>query len=65
MKRFLKSKWTSIERLNGCKHYEVLNVFKKKQEVEIFCIRKSEIKVVIPIKVLKDKRKWSPGWIGD
>lgn len=24
-----KSKWTSLERLNGWRHYEVLNVFKK------------------------------------
>jgi len=32
MKSLLKSKWTSIEKLNGWMHYEVLNVFKKKRK---------------------------------
>ena len=58
------SKWTSMDRLNGWRHYEVLNVFKKKQEVEMFCICESDIKVKIPINDLKDKSKWVTGWVG-
>jgi len=59
-----KSKWTSIEKLNGWIHYEVLNVFKKKQEVEMFCVCESNIKVMIPINDLKNKSKWMTGWVG-
>jgi len=64
MKYLFKSKWTSIKRLNGWRHYEVLNVFKKKKEIEMFCVCESDIKVIIPIKDLKDKSKWSAGWNG-
>lgn len=64
MKHLFKAKWTSIEKLYGWRHYEVLNVFKNKQEVELFCVCQKDIKFNIPIKELKDKSKWLEGWQG-
>ena len=60
MKYLFKSKWTSLKKLNGWMHYEVLNVFKKQGLVEMFCVCKKAIK--IKIKDLKDKTKWIAGW---
>jgi tryptophan-rich hypothetical protein len=64
MNHLLKSKWTSIQKLNGWRHYEVLNILKKKNKVEMFCVCKNDIKVLIPIQELRDKSKWHTGWIG-
>ena len=64
MKYLFNSKWTSIQKLNGWMHYEVLNVFKKQGLVEMFCVCKKAIKIKIKIKDLKDKTKWVAGWSG-
>ena len=61
-KSLYKSKWTSIDKVQGWRHYEISNVFKKKREVEIFSICNSDIKIIIPIDYLKDKSKWRAGW---
>ena len=63
MKYLFKSKWTSIQKLNGWMHYEVLNVLKKEEAVEMFCVCKSSIKIKIQIKDLKDRTKWITGWV--
>ena len=33
-----RSKWTSLKRLHGWKHYEVVNVDKKNDKIELFAI---------------------------
>ena len=65
MIHLFKSKWTSVKNLNGGRHYEVLNIYKKKQEVEMFCVCESDIKVIVPINDLLDKSKWETGWLGN
>tara|TARA_A100001015_G_scaffold321031_1_gene449743 strand:+ start:1008 stop:1244 length:237 start_codon:yes stop_codon:yes gene_type:complete len=57
------SKWSSMERLNGWIHYEVLNIRKANQEIEMLCVCDKSIKVKILIFELRDKKKWLPGWI--
>ena len=57
-----KSKWTSLERLNGWKHYEVLNVFKKSGTVELFSACEAENHIFLNKEVLKDKKLWKRGW---
>ena len=52
-----------ITDLYGWRHYEVLNIFKNRQEVEMFCICESKIKIIISYKDLKDPSKWSKGWV--
>jgi len=64
MKELSKAKWTSVRKIHGWRHYEVLNVFKKKKTIEMFAVCKSHIKIVIPINDLKDKSKWINGWLG-
>jgi tryptophan-rich hypothetical protein len=44
-------------------HYEVLNVFKKKEKIELFPICKQDLKIIIPMQDLKNKSKWTPGWL--
>ena len=63
MNYLLKSKWTSVKKLNGWKHYEVINIFKKQSKVEMICVCKKNIKFLIPIEDLKDQNKWLTGWI--
>ena len=63
MIHLFKSKWTSVKILNGGRNYEVLKIYKNKQEVEMFCVCESEIKIIIPINDLLDKSKWETGWV--
>ena len=32
------SKWTSLKKLNGWKHYEVININKKNNQIELFAV---------------------------
>ena len=57
-----KSKWTSLEKVNGWKHYEVLNVDKKKGVVELFPTCESNNHILLNREVLKDKKLWKRGW---
>ena len=58
----MKTKWTSIEKLNGWLHYEVLTVFKKEEKIELFPICERDLKIIVSIQDLKNKSKWIKGW---
>jgi tryptophan-rich hypothetical protein len=62
MKKYLHSKWTSVEKLNGWRHYEVKNVFIKDKELEIFSVCEKNISLRIKITNINNIRKWIPGW---
>ena len=57
MDKYLHSKWTSVKRLKGWKHYEVKNVFVKNKKLEIFAVCDKEISLTIIIAVLADDKK--------
>ena len=60
--KLLNSKWTSVNKYKGLYHYQVLNIFKKDEKVEMYSICKKEFKIVINVSELKDKEKWISGW---
>ena len=62
MERYLHSKWTSIDKIFGWRHYQVKNILKKKNKIELFAVCDKSINFVIEINELKDQRKWIPGW---
>ena len=62
MKKYLHSKWTSIKKVNGWRHYEVKNVFVKNKELEIFSVCDKDILVRVKIKDMNNKTKWVSGW---
>jgi len=62
MNKYLNSKWTSKEQINGWKHYEVRIVFKKQKQLELFAVCDKNISIMVEIDEIKDKKKWSPGW---
>ena len=62
MKKYLHSKLTSVEKLNGWRHYEVKNVFVKIKELEIFSVCDKDILIRVKIKDINNKTKWVPGW---
>jgi tryptophan-rich hypothetical protein len=64
MEKYLHSKWTSVEKLNGWKHFEVKNVFVKNKELEIFSICDREVMEKVEIKDIENRMKWIPGWNG-
>ena len=41
-----KSKWTSLKKLNGWKHYEVINIDKKSNKIELFAVAKEKRVIV-------------------
>ena len=57
-----KSKWTSLKKINGWSHYEVLNVDKKNDKIELFAVCEKEKRVIVSKKDLKDKQIWIRGW---
>lgn len=63
MKKLNKSKWTSLKKLNGWKHYEVVNIDKKNNSVELFAICDNDKKAFVNKKDLMNESLWRRGWI--
>ena len=57
-----KSKWTSLKKLNGWKHYEVINIDKKSNAIELFAVCEKEKRVIVQKEDLKNKSQWVRGW---
>ena len=57
-----KSKWTSLKKINGWSHYEVLNIDKKNDKIELFAVCEKEKRLIVSKKDLKDKQIWKRGW---
>ena len=55
MKKLEHSKWTAVNKIRNWRHYEVLNINKKKQFVEMFavCAKKLELKFLLKISRIK------------
>ena len=47
MHKLLNSKWTSIEKKNGWKHFQVKNVYKNKKSIELFAVCDKKISFII------------------
>ena len=62
LSRLEKSKWTSLKKINGWSHYEVLNVDKKNNKIELFAVCEKEKLVIIKKEQLKNKLIWRRGW---
>ena len=56
------SKWTSLKKLNGWKHYEVININKKSNQIELFAVCEKEIRVIVKRDDLQNKQIWKRGW---
>ena len=56
------SKWTSLKKLNGWKHYEVININKKSNQIELFAVCEKEIRVIVNWEDLQNKQIWKRGW---
>ena len=57
-----KSKWTSLKKYNGWKHYEVINIDKKSNKIELFAVCEKEKRVIVKKEDLKNKSLWVRGW---
>ena len=60
--RLEKSKWTSLRKLNGWKHYEVINIDKKSNKIELFAVCEKEKRIIVKKEDLKNKSLWVRGW---
>ena len=60
--KLYKSKWTSLKKINGWKHYEVANIDKKNKKIELFSICDKENRVIVDKEDLKNKNLWRRGW---
>ena len=56
------SKWTSLKKLNGWRHYEVININKKEDSIELFAICDNDERAFINKNELKNKEIWKRGW---
>ena len=62
LSRLEKSKWTSLKKINGWSHYEVLNIDKKNNKIELFAVCEKEKRVTTTKEQLKNKLIWRRGW---
>ena len=62
MDKFLHSKWTSVEKINGWRHYEVRNILKKQKKLELFAVCDKSLSFIIKVSEIKNKQKWIAGW---
>ena len=60
-----KSKWTSLKKLNGWRHYEVINIDKKNNKIELFAVCEKSKRIIVRKEDLKNKRFWLRGWKND
>ena len=60
-----KSKWTSLKKLNGWRHYEVINIDKKNNKIELFAVCEKSKRIIVKKEDLKNKRFWLRGWKDD
>ena len=56
------SKWTSLKKLNGWRHYEVINIDNKNNQIELFAVCRNEIRVIVNKEDLKNNQIWKRGW---
>ena len=57
-----RSKWTSLKKLNGYIHYEVIKIDKKRNKIELFAVCEKEKRVTVEKVDLKNKSFWIRGW---
>ena len=57
-----KSKWTSLKKLNGLRHYEIINIDNKNNQIELFAVCENKIRVIVNKKDLKNNQIWKRGW---
>jgi len=62
MDKYLHSKWTTINKISGWRHFEVRSVFKNQQKIELFPVCDKNINIIVCINEIKDRKKWLPGW---
>tara|TARA_B100001250_G_C19451146_1_gene636046 strand:- start:438 stop:647 length:210 start_codon:yes stop_codon:yes gene_type:complete len=62
IKKYHRSKWTSIEKLHGWRHYEVKNIFIQNKELEMFSICNKENSLRVKVTDINDNTKWVRGW---
>ena len=43
----MNSKWTSVNKKHGWRHYEVKNIAKKKRQLELFAVCNQKINVIV------------------
>ena len=60
--KLYKSKWISLKKINGWKHYEVANIDKKNKKIELFSICDKENRIIVDKEDLKNKNLWRRGW---
>ena len=53
-----KSKWTSLKKINGWRHYEVINIDNKNNQIELFAVCENKIRVIVNKKDLKNNQIW-------
>jgi len=60
--KYLNSKWTSVKKVKGWRHYQVRNVFKNKKELEIFAVCDKNIFFNVTFNEIRNENLWLPGW---
>ena len=62
MDKYSNSKWTSVNKIFGWRHFEVRNVLKKQKKIELFSVCDKSISIIINIDEIENKEKWLLGW---
>ncbi len=58
----IKSKWTSVDPVNGWRHYEVSEFNSEKNIFKLFAVCNKKVSIHVGGHDLKNKQKWIAGW---
>ena len=61
--KYLNSKWTSVKKVQGYRHYQVRNVLKRRKQLELFAVCNKKNLFNIVMNDIKNKDIWLSGWI--
>ena len=62
MNKYLHSKWTSVDKINGWRHYEVNKDLKRRKQLEQLAVCDKNISVFININEILNKEKKMHDW---
>ena len=62
-KKYLNSKWTSVEIFMGWRHFQVKTFIKKSNDLELFAVCDKKVTFTISTNEIKDPSIWISGWI--
>ena len=62
MRNLINSKWTSVDKVEGWRHFEVVDVIKKDKTLKLMSVCNQSVNFIVSFQEINNSSKWLPGW---